>query len=145
MPPIQSFLYKVTFYYKLRRTRAGLLDQREQALVEGCRQVRRAHRKHQGRGDGLVAPGDSELDKAKKLYAAVEALDNTDYSRQKNRDGDEEAQIKEAKHAEDTWAQKSGTSEDIAMLYLAMLRAAGSPPTQSRWWIAIRGSSIRAI
>ena len=33
--------------------------------------------------------------------------------------------MKEAKHAEDTWAQKSGNSEDIAMLYLAMLRAAG--------------------
>jgi hypothetical protein len=33
--------------------------------------------------------------------------------------------IKEAKHAQDTWEQKSGSSEDIAMLYLAMLRAAG--------------------
>jgi hypothetical protein len=32
--------------------------------------------------------------------------------------------LKVAKHAEDTWAQKSGNSEDIAMLYLAMLRAA---------------------
>jgi hypothetical protein len=36
-----------------------------------------------------------------------------------------ELRIKEAKHAQDTWAQKSGSSEDIAMLYLAMLRAAG--------------------
>ena len=33
--------------------------------------------------------------------------------------------MKEAKHAEDTWKQKSGDSEDIAMLYLAMVRAAG--------------------
>ena len=33
--------------------------------------------------------------------------------------------IKSAKHAEDVWAQKSGDSEDMAMLYLAMLRAAG--------------------
>jgi hypothetical protein len=32
--------------------------------------------------------------------------------------------LKVVKHAEDTWAQKSGSSEDIAMLYLAMLRAA---------------------
>jgi len=29
------------------------------------------------------------------------------------------------KRAEDTWNQKSGSSEDIALLYLAMLRAAG--------------------
>jgi hypothetical protein len=33
--------------------------------------------------------------------------------------------LKVAKRAEDTWAQKSGSSEDIALLYLAMLRAAG--------------------
>jgi hypothetical protein len=36
-----------------------------------------------------------------------------------------ELKLKEARHADDTWAQKSGSSEDIAMLYLAMLRAAG--------------------
>ena len=32
---------------------------------------------------------------------------------------------KEAKRAEDTWSQKSGSSDDIALLYLAMLRVAG--------------------
>ncbi len=75
--------------------------------------------------DGLIAPGDSDLDKAKKLYDAVQALDNTDYSRQKSATEMKQLKIKEAKHAEDTLAQKSGSSEDIAMLYLAMLRAAG--------------------
>ena len=74
---------------------------------------------------GLVAPGDSDLDKAKKLYDTVQALDNTDYSRQKSATEMKQLKIKEARHAEDTWAQKSGSSEDIAMLYLAMLRAAG--------------------
>jgi hypothetical protein len=33
--------------------------------------------------------------------------------------------LKEAKRAEDTWTQKSGSSDDIALLYLSMLRAAG--------------------
>jgi len=75
--------------------------------------------------DGMIAPTDSDLDKAKKLYDAVEALDNTDYSRAKSTSEMKELRIREAKHAQDTWAQKSGSSEDIAMLYLAMLRAAG--------------------
>ena len=75
--------------------------------------------------NSLIAPGDSDMDKAKKLYAAVEALDNTDYSRKKTASEMKELGIKVAKHAEDTWAQKSGDSEDMAMLYLAMLRAAG--------------------
>ncbi|MGH9560593.1 MAG: transglutaminase domain-containing protein, partial [Terracidiphilus sp.] len=66
-----------------------------------------------------------DLDKAKKLYDAVQALDNTDYSRHKTHSEMKELGIKQAKHAEDTWAHKSGSSEDIAMLYLALLRAAG--------------------
>ena len=33
--------------------------------------------------------------------------------------------IKEVKNAVDTWTQKSGSSDDIATLYLSMLRAAG--------------------
>ena len=59
------------------------------------------------------------------LQEAVQALDNTDYSRKKSESEMKELKLKVAKHAEDTWAQKSGDSEDIAMLYLAMLRAAG--------------------
>jgi len=39
---------------------------------------------------GLVAPGDSEMDKARKLYAAVQTLDNTNYSRTKS-----EAELKQ--------------------------------------------------
>jgi len=62
---------------------------------------------------------------AKKLYVAVQALDNTDFSRAKGQAELKQLGLKAAKRAEDTWAQKSGSSEDIALLYLSMLRAAG--------------------
>ncbi len=65
------------------------------------------------------------MDRAKKLYKAVQALDNTDFSRTKSESELKQLHLKAAKHAEDTWAQKSGSSEDIALLYLAMVRAAG--------------------
>src|SRR6185437_5473290 len=74
---------------------------------------------------GVVSPGDSEQVKAEKLYKAVQALENTDYTRAKNASEMKALKIKAAKHAEDTWKQKSGSSEDIAMLYLAMARASG--------------------
>ena len=73
----------------------------------------------------IVAPGDSDLDKAKKLYAAVQALDNTNFSRAKSKEELKQEGLKPAKRAEDTWKQKSGTGEDMAMLYLALLRGAG--------------------
>ena len=125
MPPIQSVLYKVNFYYSFAHdatdywmSEAKLWSKDVDKFAEPSKAIKAAV-------DGLIAPGDSDLDKAKKLYVAVEALDNTDYSRRKTETEMKTLKIKEARHAEDTWAQKSGSSEDIAMLYLAMLRAAG--------------------
>jgi hypothetical protein len=125
MPPIQSFLYKVNFYYSFAHnatefwmSEAKLWSKDVDKFAEPSKPIKAAV-------DGLIAPGDSDLDKAKKLYVAVQALDNTDYSRQKTATEMKQLKLKTARHAEDTWAQKSGSSEDIAMLYLAMLRAAG--------------------
>ncbi len=125
MPPIESFLYKVFFYYKYASsasdfwvTEAKNWSKDVDHFAEVSGTIREAVA-------GLIAPTDGEQDKAKKLYAAVEALDNTDYSRKKGETELKQLKLKEARHADDTWKQKSGNSEDIAMLYLAMARAAG--------------------
>jgi transglutaminase-like putative cysteine protease len=125
MPPIESFLYKVFFYYKSASTaqdfwvgEAKDWSKDADRFAEQSKTIREAVA-------GLIAPGDSELVRAQKIYKAVEALDNTDYSRKKGESELKQLNLKEAKHAEDTWKQKSGSSEDIALLYLAMVRAAG--------------------
>ena len=125
MPPIKSFLYKVGFYYSYARDPAlywaseiKLWSKDVDKFAEPSKTVNEAV-------NGLVAPTDSDIDKAKKLYDAVEALDNTDYSRKKSESELKELKIKEVKNAVDTWTQKSGSSDDIATLYLSMLRAAG--------------------
>jgi hypothetical protein len=128
MPPIQSFLYRVRFYYgsigaslnadNFWKAQTKDWSKDVDHFAEATKIVHAAV-------DSLVAPGDSDLDKAKKLYNAVQALDNTDYSRQKTDAERRELKLKEIKRAEDTWTQKSGTGNDIALLYLAMLRAAG--------------------
>jgi hypothetical protein len=125
MPPLHSFLYKVLFYYKSAFdpkdfwvSEAKLWSQEVDHFAEPSKSLREAV-------SGLVSPGDSELDKAQKLYKAVEALDNTNFSRVKGVSEREQLNLKTARRAEDTWAQKSGSSEEIALLYLAMLRSAG--------------------
>jgi hypothetical protein len=125
MPPIRSLLYKVEFYYK------GSSNPTEFWIAEAKRWSKdvdhfaEPSKTIQEAMSGLIAPTDSEEDKAKKLYKAVQELDNTDYSRKKSETELKQLKLKEAKHAEDTWKQKSGDSEDIALLYLAMARAAG--------------------
>jgi transglutaminase-like putative cysteine protease len=125
MPPIRSLLYRVLFYYKYASNNqefwAGetkLWSKDVDHFAEPTKAIHEAV-------NTLVAPTDSDLDKAKKLYKAVQALDNTDFSRKKSTSEMKQLKLKTAKRAEDTWTQKSGTSEDIALLYIAMLRAAG--------------------
>jgi hypothetical protein len=128
MPPIESMLYRVRFYYRRAtdaidvddywKAEAKLWSKDVDHFAEPSKSIRDAVA-------GLVAPSDGDLAKAQKLYAAVEALDNTDYSRQKTESERQELKLKPEKGAEDTWAQKSGNSNEIALLYLAMLRAAG--------------------
>lgn len=125
MPPIQSLLYRVLFYYK---SASNSDDFWKDEAVEWSKEVDRFAEPSKELREvvaGLIASGDSDLVKAQKLYKAVQALDNTDYSRQKSKSELKALKFKEAKHAEDTWKQRSGNSEDIAMLFLAMTRAAG--------------------
>ncbi len=128
MPPMESFLYRVRFYYRnvgasvnadnFWKAQTKDWSKETDHIAEPTKTIHAAV-------DSLVAPGDSDLDKAKKLYKAVQSLDNTDYSRQKTDSERRELKLKQIKRAEDTWTQKSGSSNDIALLYLSMLRAAG--------------------
>jgi hypothetical protein len=125
MPPIQSILYNVKFYYT---SALGVKDFWLNEAKDWSKDVDRFAAPSEpirAAVAGIVAPNDSQSDKARKLYEAVQALDNTDYSRKKGVSELKDLKLKEAKRAEDTWKQKSGSSEDIALLYLAMARAAG--------------------
>jgi hypothetical protein len=52
-------------------------------------------------------------------------LENTDYTRRKSQTELKEQHLKDIRNAEDVWVQKSGSSDEIALLYLAMARIAG--------------------
>ena len=124
-PPIEAERYEVRFYYspgssvgQYWTNEAGywLKDVSRFAEVSGG--IRTAV-------SSLTAPGDSDLDKARKVYEAVQGLENTDFTRKKNESELKREGLKEAKRAEDTWNQKSGSGEELALLYLALLRGAG--------------------
>jgi hypothetical protein len=71
-----------------------------------------------------VAPGDSDEQKLGKIYAAVMTLDNTDFTRQHS-DAENKAEGQKTKNAADIWDQKRGNGNEIALLFIAMARAAG--------------------
>lgn len=125
MPPLDNVIYKVYFYYKASGTAQQFWTDATRRWAKQTDHFADPSRTLREAVAGIVAPADSELDKAKKIYAAVQALDNTDYSREKTATERKELHLKTASRAEDVWKQKSGDSNEIALLYLAMLRAAG--------------------
>ena len=73
----------------------------------------------------IVALGDTDEQKARKIYAAVQKLDNTVFSRTKSTVERKKEKIKDIHSAEDVWKQQGGTDDEITLLYVAMARAAG--------------------
>ncbi|HEU5351453.1 MAG TPA: DUF3857 domain-containing protein [Terracidiphilus sp.] len=125
MPPIASVLYRVVIYRGHGKSVNDFWvpvvkywSQYVDEFADPSRTIREAV-------NGLVAPDDSDEVKAKKLYQAVQALDNTDFTRAKDQAERKKLKEKAIKSAQDVWKQKSGNREEIALLYLAMLRAAG--------------------
>jgi hypothetical protein len=128
MPPTDSVLYKVRFYYASRYRSLDVDDYWKEGAQEWSNDVDKFGEPTKTIHDAvnsLIQPGDTDLDKARKLYAAVQALDNTDFSRAKTESERRQLRLKDPKRAEDTWNQKSGNRQEITLLYLAMLRAAG--------------------
>ena len=124
-PPLESQRFQVVFYFS--RVVSG---QQYWDLVskEWLKDVNRFAEVSGGLKQavaGLVTPADSEMEKARKLYVAAQSLDNTDFSRKKTEAERKREGLKSTRHAEDVWSQKNGSGQEIALLYLAMLKSAG--------------------
>ena len=124
MPPVGTLGERVQFYLSPFTTRE---DYWKDAGNHWSKDVNHFADESKGLRDvvnGLITPADAEDVRARKLYDAVMALENTDFTRQKSKSELKQLKEKESKNAEDTWKAKSGSSDDLAQLLLAMLRIA---------------------
>jgi transglutaminase-like putative cysteine protease len=121
MPPNDSLRYRVRFYYRSDSDSKDFWNKEAKRWSKDVDRLAEPTKTIHDAVAGIVAAGDSELDKAKKLYKAVQALNNTDFAGP----GAPASSTSAEKRAEETWNQKGGSSQDIAILYLAMVRAAG--------------------
>jgi len=80
----------------------------------------------------LVGPADTDTVKLQKIYAAVMALDNTNYSRHHTQSEDQAQGLQEAKSVRDIWERKRGYNDQLALLFIALARAAGIPAYDMR-------------
>lgn len=125
MPPLNSILWRVSFYYAAYYNGG-------QFWGDAIKRWGKETLRFANPGNGiraavaeLVSAGDSDEVKARKLYDAVQKLDNTDFTRAKTQAERKAEGLKANKNAEIVWEQKSGSSNDLAMTYVALARAAG--------------------
>jgi Domain of Unknown Function with PDB structure (DUF3857)/Transglutaminase-like superfamily len=125
MPPMNFINWKVEFYYTYATTMEEYWGAEEKwwalgvnAFIEPTNTLKKAVAE-------VVSPSDSDEQKARKIYAAVTRLDNTDLSREKSKAERKKEKVRDVNSVEDIWKNQSGTGNSLALLYAAMARAAG--------------------
>jgi hypothetical protein len=125
MPPLNSLNWKVDFYYTPYTSGAEFWQKEGKRWGKEADHFAEPTNTLHEAAAKIVSPGDTDEQKARKLYDEVMKLDNTDFSREKSNAERMIEKLKQIRNAEDVWNQKSGSSDDIALLYVALARAAG--------------------
>jgi Domain of Unknown Function with PDB structure (DUF3857)/Transglutaminase-like superfamily len=125
MPPLNSLTWRVNFYYTQYISGEEFWRDEGKHWAKDAEKFANPSKTLQQAASAIVAPGDTDEQKARKIYAAVMQLDNTNFSRQKSEAERKKEKLKDIKNAEDVWNQKSGTANDLALLYVALARGAG--------------------
>ena len=125
MPPMNTLRWRVDFYYTTFDSSKEFWDRKCKSWASWILDFTNPTKEIKKTASELVAPGDSDEQKARKIYAAVQKLDNTSFSRNKSEVERRQENLKDIHKAEDVWKQHSGSDDDITLLYASLARAAG--------------------
>lgn len=123
-PPVESLSYRVVFYYspyfnadEYWNHEGKMWSKDVDRFTESTPEVKAAAAQ-------IVGPGDTDDQKAQKIYSAVMKLENTRFTRTRSA-AENKAEGLRVKTAKDVWQQKRGSDDEITRLYIALARAAG--------------------
>jgi hypothetical protein len=125
-PPENGLQYRVRFFYTPYTTADVYWDNEGKRWAKNLDVFAAPVVLMKTAASQIVTTADTPEMKARKLYDAVQAIENTDFSRTKSEAERQQLHLRhELKRAEDVWSEKSGSGNDISALYLALVRAAG--------------------
>jgi len=124
MPPLNLIEWRVRFYYTDSSAVGAFWDNAAQLWGKDSDEFTKPTSTLKAAVAGIVSPNDSEEIKARKIYSVVMDMENVDFAREKSRAERKKEKLKDVKTLDDVWKQKSGSSDALALLYVAMGRAA---------------------
>jgi hypothetical protein len=125
MPPIRSFTYQVRFAYSGYRSGAEFWkakgkkwSKQEDSFIGPDNALKAATQT-------TIAGAQTQDEKLQKIYAAVMALENTDFTRDRGRKEDQAAGLGKISTAGDVFKHGRGSSGQLTAVFIGMARAAG--------------------
>ncbi len=125
MPPLNTYKWRVSFFISKYTSTQEYWDKAGKEWADFVREFVSPTGTLKKAVAAMVEPGDAEEVKAQKIYAAVMKLENTDFSREKTKAERKKEKIKDIHNAQDVWRDQQGNGDEIALLYVALCRAAG--------------------
>jgi hypothetical protein len=125
-PPVDSVKYRVRFYWTPYVTASAYWESEQKRWSKHIDEFAVSSDGLKAAAAQITSDAATPEARARKLYDAVQSLENTDFTRTRTEAEREQLHLKrELRNAEEVWSEKSGTSNQIAALYLALARAAG--------------------
>jgi hypothetical protein len=124
-PPMEAFAYRVRFYYTSKRSAQEFWNSYGKSWSHDIDRFASSSSAINDAAKELTSGATTQDEKLTKLYDAVMKLDNTRYSREHSSDENRAEGVKQIKSAADVLALKRGSPDNLAMLFLALARAAG--------------------
>lgn len=125
MPPIDSLSYRVLFYYTGFRTTDEYWKSAGSRWAGTCNKFIGPNGKVKDAVAALNAPGQTQDQMLRKIYAEVMTFENTDFTHQQTVREDKAHGFKEAATSADILERKRGTGDQLTELFVAMARSAG--------------------
>jgi hypothetical protein len=125
MPPLNTVKLSIKFYYTSAQSGPGYWQTEGKYWAREVDRFASPSSLLKKAVSEIVAPSDSQEQKARKIYAAVMKLKNTDFIQAGPESGPDAEKRKANKDATSVWKQSSGSADDLALLFVALGRAAG--------------------
>jgi Domain of Unknown Function with PDB structure (DUF3857) len=128
MPPEDELKSRVDFIYVdgiAEKDQASFwkhLGKRGYGQLEGFVGKKKAMEEALG---GIIAPGDSQEVKLRKIYDRVQKFRNTSFEVEKTEQEQKRAKEKSVDNVEDIWKRGHGSGSQLTWLFLGLVRAAG--------------------
>jgi transglutaminase-like putative cysteine protease len=125
MPPTDSYTYRVLFTFQPYRTPDEFWKARGKDWSKDVNSFADPNSDLRSATAAIIAGATTQDQKLRKIYAAVMALENSDYTREHNPQENKENGLNKSRNAGDVLRNKRGDSVQLTELFVGMARAAG--------------------